>query len=69
MNSAKARPQTQDPLHGIYRTQHSGVVDADGHILEPPNLWQDYLEAKYQDRALIIETDTADDACAEAARD
>ena len=60
MNSAKARPQTQDPLHGIYRTQHSGVVDADGHILEPPNLWQDYLEAKYQDRALIIETDAND---------
>jgi predicted TIM-barrel fold metal-dependent hydrolase len=27
------------------------VVDADGHILEPLNLWTDYIEPKYRDRA------------------
>ena len=54
------RPQAPNPLDGIYRTPHAGVVDADGHILEPPNLWQEYLEAKYLDRALIIETDDND---------
>lgn len=42
---------------GIYRTRHAGAVDADGHILEPPDLWENYLEAKYRDRALRIERD------------
>ena len=27
------------------------VVDADGHILEPLNLWTDYIEPQYRDRA------------------
>ncbi|HLX36168.1 MAG TPA: amidohydrolase family protein, partial [Candidatus Binataceae bacterium] len=30
------------------------VVDADGHILEPPNLWEQYLEAKYQPRSIKV---------------
>jgi len=34
-----------------------GAVDADGHILEPPDLWERYLEAKYRDRALRIAID------------
>jgi uncharacterized protein len=33
------------------------VVDADGHILEPPDLWERYLEPKYRDRAMRIKTD------------
>ena len=37
-----------------------GVIDADGHILEPPDLWETYLESKYQDRALRIQTDEHD---------
>jgi hypothetical protein len=24
------------------------VIDADGHILEPPDLWEKYLEPKYR---------------------
>jgi predicted TIM-barrel fold metal-dependent hydrolase len=31
------------------------VVDADSHVLEPPDLWQRYLEPKYRDRAIRIE--------------
>jgi predicted TIM-barrel fold metal-dependent hydrolase len=31
------------------------VVDADGHVLEPGNLWVDYLEAKFTDRAIRLE--------------
>ncbi len=34
-----------------------GAIDADGHILEPPDLWENYLEAKYRDRAIRIRTD------------
>src|SRR5262245_14421893 len=30
------------------------VIDCDGHILEPPDLWEKYLEPKYRDRALRI---------------
>jgi predicted TIM-barrel fold metal-dependent hydrolase len=30
------------------------VVDADGHILEPPDLWEKYLEGKYQPRAIKV---------------
>jgi hypothetical protein len=32
-------------------------VDADGHILEPPDLWQKNLEAKFKDRALGVARD------------
>src|SRR4051795_3195785 len=32
----------------------TGAVDADGHILEPPDLWETYLEERYRDRALRI---------------
>src|SRR5215470_14894049 len=32
------------------------VIDCDGHILEPPDLWEKYLEPKYRDRALRIRT-------------
>ena len=30
------------------------TVDSDGHILEPPDLWERYLEPKYRDRAIRI---------------
>jgi predicted TIM-barrel fold metal-dependent hydrolase len=39
------------------RISYSGVVDADGHILEPPDLWERYLEPKYRDRAVRIRKD------------
>ena len=32
-------------------------VDVDGHIMEPSNLWVEYLEHEYKDRALRIERD------------
>ncbi len=41
----------------IVRFPYDGAVDADGHILEPANLWQDYLEERYRDRALQIKRD------------
>ena len=33
------------------------VVDADGHVLEPEDLWQRFLEPQWRDRAIRIETD------------
>ena len=44
-------------MHSTSRLAHAGAVDADGHILEPPDLWEQYLEPKYRDRALRIVPD------------
>lgn len=33
------------------------VVDADGHILEPANLWEEYIEPEYKEKALRIKVD------------
>ena len=32
------------------------VVDADSHIMEPANLWLEYMDPKFRDRALRINT-------------
>lgn len=39
------------------RLPMSGAVDADGHILEAPDLWEKYLEPKYRNRAVRIRKD------------
>src|SRR4029453_6763164 len=39
------------------RMPFAGVIDADGHILEPPDLWERYLEPKYRERAIRIKVD------------
>jgi uncharacterized protein len=35
-------------------TSEELLIDADGHILEPPDLWERYLEPNYRGRALRI---------------
>ncbi len=39
----------------IVRFPHPGTIDADGHVLEPPSLWEDYLEERYKSRAMRIQ--------------
>jgi predicted TIM-barrel fold metal-dependent hydrolase len=41
----------------IKRFPFNGTIDADGHVLEPPDLWENYLEARYKPRALRIKVD------------
>ena len=41
----------------IKRFPYDGTIDADGHVLEPPDLWENYLEDAYRDRALRIRVD------------
>lgn len=41
----------------IKRFPHDGTIDADGHVLEPPDLWENYLEARYVERALRLKVD------------
>ncbi len=36
------------------------IVDCDSHVMEPPDLWERYIEPKYRDRAIKIVRDPAD---------
>src|SRR5919108_6626082 len=48
-------PPGGDRAHCIVGGAHMDlVIDCDGHILEPPDLWETYLEPAYRDRALRI---------------
>ncbi len=47
----------QKPMHETHRVAVDGAVDADGHILEPPTLWEDYIDPAFRDRALRITID------------
>jgi uncharacterized protein len=38
---------------------YDGAVDADGHILEAPDLWEHYLEPRYRDRAMRLRSDAS----------
>ena len=44
-------------MHETHRLSWDGAVDADGHILEPSDLWERYIEPKYRDRALRVVKD------------
>jgi predicted TIM-barrel fold metal-dependent hydrolase len=39
------------------RLPYDGAVDADGHVLEPPDLWDRMLEPRFRDRPLGIRRD------------
>ena len=41
-------------------TAHDLVVDCDSHVMEPPDLWQNYIEPRFRDRAIRIAIDPAD---------
>jgi len=48
---------TNYPPGALQRFAFDGAVDADGHVVEPPDLWTRYLEPRYRDRALSIRKD------------
>ncbi|HUP73690.1 MAG TPA: hypothetical protein VM282_11680 [Acidimicrobiales bacterium] len=33
---------------------NAGIIDGDGHVLEPATLWLDYLESALRDRAIRV---------------
>src|SRR3954465_1796817 len=45
------------PMHDTHRVLLDGAIDADGHILEPPDLWETYIDPAFRDRALRIVRD------------
>ena len=42
----------------VWRNAYN-VIDADGHVLEPTTLWNDYMDPAFRDRAprLIVDKD------------
>jgi len=34
--------------------RYTGAIDADGHILEPPDIWEEYIDPQYRDRAIRV---------------
>ncbi len=45
------------PMPKTTRTIHQGVIDADGHINEPDDLWQRYIDPQFRDRAIHMGKD------------
>lgn len=35
------------------KVEGHSAIDADGHILEPPDLWEQYSEPRYRDRTAM----------------
>ncbi|TVR28501.1 MAG: hypothetical protein EA389_00375 [Ilumatobacter sp.] len=44
-------------MHTTHEIAYDGAIDADGHVIEPPDLWERYIDPEYRDRALRIVTD------------
>jgi predicted TIM-barrel fold metal-dependent hydrolase len=41
----------------IHKLAYPGAIDADGHVLEPRDVWERYLEQRYKPRAIRIKED------------
>jgi predicted TIM-barrel fold metal-dependent hydrolase len=44
-------------MYEIKRFPYDGTIDADGHVLEPSWLWEEYLEERYADRMMTVRVD------------
>lgn len=44
-------------MNELPRLRHPGAIDADGHVLEPPDLWERHLEPSLRPRAIRIRKD------------
>ncbi len=44
-------------MKALPRLRHPGAVDADGHVVEPPDMWERYIDPKHRDVAMAVRTD------------
>lgn len=49
MNAAERNQQ--------HRIPYNNIVDADGHILEPPDIWEKYIDPQYRDKTICVRVD------------
>ena len=33
---------------------YNNIIDADGHVLEPPDIWERYIDPQFRDRAIRV---------------
>ena len=45
-----------DPLRARIETHDMTVVDCDSHVMEPANLWEEYIDPQFRKQAIRIET-------------
>jgi hypothetical protein len=41
-------------MTGTYKFPYQGAIDADGHILELPDLWERDIDPQFRDRAIRL---------------
>src|SRR5438552_17586261 len=48
-----------DPVRRVAMARELNVIDADGHVLEPVDMFEKYMDPAYRDRAprMIVDTD------------
>ena len=46
-------------MKGASLSSYTNIIDADGHILEPLDMWEHYIDPQFRDRALRIRMDRA----------
>src|SRR4051812_50122596 len=51
--------RTGSTAESVAMTRTYNVIDADGHILEPLDLWDKYMDPKFRDRAPRLVVDPA----------
>ncbi len=56
-HSSTVAVASRKAMQETHRVREAGAIDADGHILEPPDLWENYIDPRYRDRALRIVLD------------
>lgn len=44
-------------MKALPRLAHAGGVDADGHVVEPPDMWERYIDPAHRDIAMAVRTD------------
>ncbi len=37
---------------------YNNIIDADGHVLEPLDTWEKYIDPPYRDRAIRVRADS-----------
>src|SRR6266478_6332155 len=44
---------------GLNMSRNYNIIDSDGHVLEPPDFWEEYIDPKYRGRTpeLVVDTD------------
>ena len=45
-----------DPPRARIETHDMTVVDCDSHVMEPANLWEEYIDPQFRKQAIRIET-------------